>query len=83
MNQELMDRLESEIRDDIGTFCVEDPDDLESWAGSCLGCPNGAILNLLEQIPKGEEEQYYDKMEVVISDVCEKFARDYAEDNPD
>ena len=75
----LFKQIKNELSEDIGRF-VGDVEDIENWCESCLECPSNTLDNLLKQIPKENEDDWYDLIDEVIENLSDKMLEELSED---
>ena len=80
MDKKLLSKIRDELEEDLGRWCPEDEDGVNSWCETCLDFPGGNLKELLDQIPESEYDEYYEKIDDYISEIAEKANEDMDED---
>ena len=83
LDQDFLDKMISEIEDDAGNFGIGDESDLESWIENVFDVPGGNLGELLKQIPKDQEEDYYEKLEDAVERIAASISDDMEEEEDD
>ena len=65
LNEQLLKQFDMELREDYSNF----GSDFQTWSEVCLSMSSSEVYTLLEQIPEGQEPEYYDKIDEIINTI--------------
>jgi len=67
---ELFDKLTAEIEEDASRFDFDDEQSIQSWVENVFDSPSNTLAELLKQIPRSREGEYYDELDRVVDEIA-------------
>ena len=76
--KEILKEIKDALEEDIGNWCPEDEDDVDSWAESCIDCPSNCVEEAIKLIPKGKD--YTNEIDCLIGKVADSVKEEMEEE---